>query len=307
MNIIEAYTKFKKQYIILISGFSGAGKAKLGKFLANLFKFKFINLSEFNLTKEMYDKEENYVTLPDGSKILDWDNIYKSVNWDSFNDYVDTYKGNGIVVTGFGFPQSKIRFTPDAHIHLKIQKKNLLEKRHEYLDTHPDDPNNTFKDTSLETMILNQITYPRYMSILEDSKLDKFINLVQTDPKNSSVLILRPEDEIKDEAFQYIINITSKWVNDYNKTVSKSAESNKNADLPYDGRKVLSYSGKSKVYDDYYLNKRIKGYDFNDEGIDYPESSKKSKKDITTSDSSNSSDSSDSSDSDMDFLMTTKD
>lgn len=301
MNIIEAYTKFKKQYIILISGFSGSGKKKYGKFLANLFKFKYTNLSEFLYPKEIYDKDENYVTLPDGSKILDWDNIYKSINWETFNTHVEIYKVKGIVITGFGFPEEKLKFKTDIQFHLKVPKKNLLDLRHKYLEEHPDDPNNAYKGTQTEVLILNQITYPRYMELVENSKFDKIINMVMTDPNNSSNLIMRPDDDIRNEVFKYILDITKKWLDDYNKKELLEAKQDK--DLPYDGHKVLTYSGKSYAYDDYYLNKKLKGYDFNDEGIDCPDYMKKRPVEeiVSTDDLTD-----DSSDSDMEFLFTTK-
>ena len=108
MNIVQAYTKFKGQHIILISGFSGSGKTKVSRFLSELFNFQHVNLSRFYRSKEVYDVEDNYVTMKDGYKVLDWDNIYRSVDWEKLNDFVNSSKSKGIVLVGFGFPKDLI-------------------------------------------------------------------------------------------------------------------------------------------------------------------------------------------------------
>ena len=138
-NIVEVYTERNKQNIILISGFSGSGKSKFGVFLSKLFNAKLTNLSEFYYSVEQYNKPENYFEkLGDKTSELDWDNIYKSVDWTTFNDHVDTHKKNGIVVTGFGFPSRLLKFKPDFHIHIKINKENLFKNRDEYIKSHSD-------------------------------------------------------------------------------------------------------------------------------------------------------------------------
>src|SRR5439155_20230118 len=113
MNIVQAYTKFNNQNIILISGFSGSGKTKLAQFLAKLFGFQLVGLSTFYYPEELYATDENYVLLKNGVKVLNWANIYKSVDWDKFNKYIDTVKAKGVVIHGFGFPSQLLKFKPN--------------------------------------------------------------------------------------------------------------------------------------------------------------------------------------------------
>lgn len=258
MNIVEAYTKFNKQNIILVSGFSGSGKSKLGKFLANRFSFKLSALSDFYYSEETYDKPENYVELKTGAKVLDWDNIYRSVNWDSLNDHVEIHKSKGIVLIGFGFPKQKLKFDPDFHLHVKISKKNLIENRNRYLESHPEAPGNRYKGTQIEAQYLNQVTFPHYLKITEESKIDKYIN---ANEKN--------EEEINDDAFGYMMFMIGKWIGEYNKKIVANRQFTK--DKPYDGRKNLNYMGRPATYDEFFYGKQRKLYDFNNEGIDYPE------------------------------------
>src|SRR5271169_4253888 len=139
MNIVQAYTKFNNGNVILISGFSGTGKTKFSKFIADLFGFKLVDLTEFYFQLEAYDKEENYETTKDGRKILKWDNIYESVDWDKFNKFVEEHKKDGLVIYGFGFPPKLLHFTPDFHILIKVAKQKLLENRAKFIEGHTPD------------------------------------------------------------------------------------------------------------------------------------------------------------------------
>jgi tRNA A37 threonylcarbamoyladenosine biosynthesis protein TsaE len=301
MNIVQAYTKFNKQNIILVSGFSGSGKTKLAKFLAELFGFKLINLSDFYRSDEQYDKPENYVTLRDSTKILDLDNIYRSIDWDKFNASVNAQKEHGIVVQGFGFPGSVIGFKPDFHIHIKINKENLFKNRNAYLETHPDAFGNKYRGTATEKYIFNDITYPHYIKIVGDSKIDKFIN---TNDMN--------QEQVKDSAFSYLMNVIEKWLADYNKKKVPVTQE-------YGTRTLKQHDdGNDYYYDDiYFPDKKRKLYDFNDQGIDYPVEYRKKmgldkgEESISSSDSSemhgkkHNKNSSSSSNSDAQFLFTT--
>lgn len=209
MNIVQAYTKFKGQFIILISGFSGSGKTKISKFIAELFGFKHINLSQFYYPTEIFDKKDNYALLKDKTPILDWDNIYKSVDWDKFNTFINDNKQKGLVVVGFGFPTKLLHFDPNFHIHIKISKKNLLENREKYIETHATNKDIS-NDKDIDKSILNNITYPLYLKINEDSKIDKYINVNDVS-----------EDDAKEETFTYLINMIQKWLDEYNKTKIK--------------------------------------------------------------------------------------
>lgn len=308
MNIIQAYTKFNEQYIILISGFSGSGKSHLAKFFAKLFRFESMNLNDY-LIKD-YDKQENYVKLKDGTGVLDWDNVWKSVDWNKFNNHVNEKKKNGIIVRGFGFPSKLLDFKPDIHIHIKINKKKLLENREKYMESHlaqskdqeakdqeQDQDKNQDQDQK-NKLILNDVTYPHYLKLMEESTIDKFLNANELS-----------EDQIKEQGFSYIMYRTNKWLNEYNEHLNKpinKQESKQDQDKAHkikDAWRDYGGYGANGYYDDvYFPDKHRKLYDFNDQGIDYP--SEMLRQDAEVSDSSDSSDSS--SDSDAQFLFTTK-
>jgi adenylate kinase family enzyme len=218
MNIVQAYSKFKNQFIILISGFSGSGKTKLSKFISDHFKFQHINLSDFYYPKEIYDKKENYFTLKNGTRVLNWDDIYKSVDWDKFNTFVIENKNKGIVVVGFGFPTKLLHFGPDFHIQIKINKNNLLVNRERYIKNHSHvkniDKNTTVSSVdndlhSVDKNILNNITFPIHLKLVEDSKIDKYINANDVS-----------EEKIKEETFNYLMTMINKWLQ--NRSVNSS-------------------------------------------------------------------------------------
>ena len=83
INIVEAYNKFNKHLIILISGLSGCKKNKIANELIKTFneqsktgkKIRKLNLRDF--IKKDFKKE---VELPNGTKIIDYDDI-ESYDW----------------------------------------------------------------------------------------------------------------------------------------------------------------------------------------------------------------------------------
>lgn len=301
MNIVQAYTKFKNQFIILISGFSGSGKTKISKFIAELFGFQHIDLAQFYYPTNVFDKKENYITLKNGVQILNWDDVYKSVDWDKFNTFVNDNKNKGIVIVGFGFPKSLLKFDPDFHIQIKINKKNLLDNREKYIKSRDSTKNKDIIDVDTDKNILNNITYPMHIKLNEESKIDKFINANDT-----------TDEKVKEETFSYLIHMIEKWLSDYNSqkrnndSISQTSSKTKltfgkHTSKPNDKPRIHN-EGNAKAYDEfYYPNKKRVLYDFNDEGNDYPEEylnrvRNKDKK----SDSDTSSDSSD-----AEFLFTT--
>lgn len=300
MNIVQAYTKFRGQTIILFSGFSGSGKTKIAKFIADLFNFEYLSLSSFYVDSKIYDKEENYTLLKNDVKVLDWDNVYRSINWDKFNEAINKIKGKGVVVVGFGFPSRVLEFEPDFHIHIKIPKKNLIENREKYMEKHATDfylgkeaGSETAEQQAIferDKMILNLVTYPTYLKVLEDSKIDKFINVSDL-------------SQTKKDTFEYLMSAINKWL-----------ESHSNIDLDHKSKShdklkpKVHYETEQSVYDWYYPDKKRLLYDFNDEGIDYPPDVKKRydtmKYELATSTSSTSE--SNSSNSDAVFMFTSK-
>lgn len=228
-NIVEAYIDFHKQLIILVSGLSGCGKTELGKNISRDFKIKHIDL------KNYYIKEYHQIaTLPNKVVVVNWDSD-DAIDWIKFNQDIEKYK-LGVVITGTVFPNSKITFTPDIHINLKISKQNLLQKRIDYKQKHYDtkskekevDIEIIEKETAKETerLILNQLTYPYYLESLKKSTIDKFIDVNELN-----------DDEIYDDSFDSIIDLIKKKLknkdiisNDGNMSSSDSPESSKSSE-----------------------------------------------------------------------------
>lgn len=272
MNIVQAYTKFNNGLVILISGFSGSKKTIYSRFLANLFNFKLADLESFHVPIEVYDKEENYQTLKDGTKILKWDNIYDSIDWNKFNSYVEEHKKNGLIIHGFGFPSRLLNFTPEFNILIKISKQNLLMNRSKYIESHTADESEILKKIDQDRSIVDSITFPLYLKISEESKFNHIINTNNL-----------TEDQSKDDIFNYTTGIINKMLEKYNgmtlthkdevKTDNQSFQSGRNSHLNHP---KVHHDGNSYYYDEfYYPNKKRVLYDFNDEGIEYSDEYRK--------------------------------
>jgi len=278
MNVIEAYLKYKGFHVILISGYSGSNKTVIGEFIANKFKYLFVNLSKFYYSLEEYDKKENYEHYWIDHKktyILNWNNVYKSVNWSKFNDFINEHKSKGVVVAGFGFPAKSIDFTA-THIYIKVYKDNLLERREKYMKEH----NKPFdKDIELNNVIIeDQIT----MKIRKDSVYDWTINANKLD-----------FEEVKQDAFRYIINDVSGWLKKYSSEKTPTNETNIETEKKKSKNPPMLYE--DKVYSKFYYPKnKNKLYDVNNQGYPYPEEFREeyNKKYILSRSSSDSSDTS---------------
>lgn len=284
MNIVQAYIKFKGQCIILISGFSGSGKTKIAKFLSELFKFQYVDQSQFYYSKDMFDRDENYFMLKDGTKVLNWDNIYDSIDWNKFNNFVNSNKNKGLVVVGFGFPDKLLEFEPDFHIQIKINKQNIFAN----MEKHMEKSESTDQNINMNKNIFNNITYPMQQKISSESKINKYINTNEIS-----------EEKVKEEIFNYLMDMISKWLQRNSSDVSSLQEGKKDKDRDTHKEKKnkskikVHYEGDADAYDKfYYPNKKRKLYDFNDEGIEYPDEYRKQFEDsssisTTSSDSNN--------------------
>ena len=203
MNIAEAYIKFKGQLIILVSGLSGSGKADLAREIERDFKLERLNLDRYYLP----DFDEK-VKLSNGTELVDWDN-FDAVDWAKFNGDVQRLKKKGVVISGFAFPQNRLNFgdgaIQDFHFHLKMSKETITERRHAFLEKHRDDPQYKplydMKDTKVEKLALNEITYPRYLESLDQSLFDVIYN-----GDNKMV------DDIYDDIFEHLVRDISEYL-----------------------------------------------------------------------------------------------
>jgi hypothetical protein len=218
MNILEAYIKFKKQLIILVSGISGSNKRVIASHLAKVLKLKHIKLESY--IDKSYDKPENYSEINiDGieSKSLIWDNIKDSVDWHKFNKDVNNFKTKGVIVSGLGFPTDLINFVPDYYAHINIPKQVLMEKRQKYFDENKDNSRveemiksveklskGKFDVMRYEKYIYNKFTHPIIKDIVSSSNISKFLN----GGKMS-------DDEMLKEMFSNIMERISAWLDKY--------------------------------------------------------------------------------------------
>jgi uridine kinase len=191
MNIVEAYIKFNKQLLILISGLPGCGKTSLAKNISTDFKIKMID--QFDYYKKNWKEE---VILSNNTII---NNIYtdSAINWEEFNKDINLYKKDGLVVMGFSLTESNIKSRHDYHIHLNISKQLCLEKREAQMEKYSDE---ILLDPETEKLKFNKLVYPYYLESTKNSKINKFINI------NSL-----SNEKIHDEAFDVLI----KFINSY--------------------------------------------------------------------------------------------
>jgi uridine kinase len=186
MNVIEAYTKFRGQLIIIISGLSGCGKTTIAKELSDDLKLKFIDQHDYYIKD--YDTKE---ILSDGTEIINYDTD-DAIDWEKLNNDINDKKN--VIISGFSFPTEKIKFKSDYHIHLKISKQKCLEQRKQFLE-------NDDKKTTIETLKFNKFTFPYYLSSVEKSKIDKFININEIS-----------DQEISDAIFNWIVESVEIWL-----------------------------------------------------------------------------------------------
>jgi uridine kinase len=195
VNVVEAFIKLNSQLIILISGFSGSGKTLLAKNIEKDFKIQFLNLNDY------YKSDYNeIVDLGHDIKIVDWDNP-EAIDWNKLNEKVNSIKNKGIVISGFGFPNDKIKFKLDFHIHLRMSKDKLIKNRHDYLEENKDNPLNDIKDTRTELLILNNLSFKHFMNIKDKSTYTFKLETTELNP-----------DQTYDQVFDYLIENIEKNV-----------------------------------------------------------------------------------------------
>lgn len=206
MKIDEAYKKFNKQLIILISGLSGSGKNKIASFIERDFKIEHLNIDDY--CKNNYS---NYIEILEGVKINDWDHI-DSYDWDKINEKITELKSDGIIVSGPYFPINKLTNKQDFHINIKISKQKLIENRHNFIKENPDKCADLvqYLDTPIELAIINKMVYPHYLEYTEKSKIDKYMN--------ANELSI---DEIYDNTYDYLISKITQSLDKYNEILLK--------------------------------------------------------------------------------------
>jgi adenylate kinase family enzyme len=194
-TILDACVDHFKQLVIVISGMSGSNKTEIAHILTNILNCKHINQDDY-----LNQDHKETVTI-NNKKIMIWDSD-DAIDWKKFNLAIEEIlqENKIIVISGTNFNKEKINFKIDFHIHLKLSKQKLLEKRHEFINKHADDPKyaDNLKlldnDEQTEKQLMNQVTYPYYLKVIENSMINKFLNANET-----------TEEEISKEVFQLVI------------------------------------------------------------------------------------------------------
>lgn len=235
MSVVSEYIKYNKGLVILISGLSGSNRTVLAKEIERDFKITLINL-------ELYCNKENtkVFELPNDIKVRDWEHI-DVYDWDKFNNDVLSAKTTGVIMYGDYFPTFKLKFNHDFHIHIKISKEKLIEKRKEYIEKNPEKCAEMleFVNNNNLDILINKITYPYYIEYREKSKIDKYLN----SDKNTT-------DEMYDQAFEYIIFSMKKFLNEHTVTNNKNDQFIKNDILkPVSEKKYISSDTTNDVED----------------------------------------------------------
>jgi hypothetical protein len=204
MNIVEAYIKFRGQLVILVSGISGSGISHLAKNISKDLKIPSLSYAKF--CKKDYTEKVN---LPDGSEIINWDSD-DVIDWAEFNKEINEMKPSGVVAYSQAFPVDKLDkdLEVDAHIHIKLAKQNLLNRRQKYVEEHRDECQDLYDLRDKQLLIFNRLTFPYYLHSVERSKITKFINANEfaSLPENEY------DERLADEAFSYLMSMINRWL-----------------------------------------------------------------------------------------------
>jgi adenylate kinase family enzyme len=192
-TILDIYLEKYKQLIIVISGMSGSNKSEIADEISRSLKCKHINQNNF-----LNPDFEETIEI-NNKKINIWDSD-DAIDWLSFNNKIKEMLNENkiLVLSGVSFNKEKIDFKIDFHIHLKLSKQLLLEKRHDFIEKHSKEPQyEDMKniDEETEKIIFNKYTFPYYLKTTENAIINKFLNIneIQT-------------DEIVRQTFNLIIN-----------------------------------------------------------------------------------------------------
>ncbi len=148
---------------------SGTNKSEIAEEISKILKCEHINQNNF------LDINFGEIIEIENKKIKIWDSD-EAIKWDSFNEKINEKinEKNIIVISGISFNKDKINFKNDYHLHLKLSKQILLEKRNDFIERHSQYEN---IDEDTRKMIFNKYTYPYYLKTTENEVINKFLNI----------------------------------------------------------------------------------------------------------------------------------
>jgi hypothetical protein len=196
-NIIGAFLKYNRQLVILISGLSGTNKSKISQNLSKELDIKYLNTRDY-IDKDKYEEVE----LPNGDKVKIW----KEYKWDDLIKDINKEKEKGVIISGEYFPKDKFSdIKVDLHLHIKLNKQNIINKRLEYIHSQNEENKKKFYSDDTESLIINQIIYPEYLESFQKSQINRFINANEYYELKENEYNEKVTDRLFDEIIKYIV------------------------------------------------------------------------------------------------------
>ena len=191
MNLLEEYISVKGNIIIMLSGLSGSNKSVIAKIMSEDFGIELINLNDYIVNVTMVEFN--------GVEIEDWDNI-EIYDWDKLNSDISLVKN--YIICGDMFPEDKITFVPDFHIHITMTKAELYDKRVEMIEKDKEKYKKLLAIGDELKKYLNKITYGHYVKNKEKSKIDLWVTYSE-------------KDEMYNKIFDYIIEKMKEYLTEH--------------------------------------------------------------------------------------------
>jgi hypothetical protein len=196
-NIIGAFLKYNRQLVIFISGLSGTNKSKISQNLSKELDINYLNTRDF-IDKDKFEEVE----LPNGDKVKIW----KEYKWDDLIKDINKEKEKGVIVSGEYFPKDKFSdIKVDLHLHIKLNKQNIINKRLEYIHSQNEENKKNFYSDNTESLIINQIIYPEYLESFQKSQINRFINANEYYELKENEYNEKVTDRLFDEIIKYIV------------------------------------------------------------------------------------------------------
>jgi uridine kinase len=184
MNILEAYIKKYKQFIILILGLPCSNKSEIAKELVEDLHLPIININDYLKENAFVEKIVSDVKF----KLYEHPDNY---DWIALNKDVNEKKSQGVIIYGNYFDGSKIDFEFDFcyffSMNTNLCKNILIEKK--MLPYKEDDQK--------VKIYFNDIFNPIYEELKKDIKINKFFNI-----KENTTF-----DEVYDEVFNNLMKL----------------------------------------------------------------------------------------------------
>ena len=179
MNILDAYLKFFGKIFIHIIGIPGSNKLQYIKELSDNLNIRYININDY---KTDYEPK---LKLPNSSKTIK--NIFdpSTIDFTKLNEDIYMFSSNGLILSSYGFPSTKLEIKPDINIMLDINKHFAMKT---FISQNPQHD-------------------PKYINHLYNFYLIKFIDDLKVNEKLKIFINLKGNyDSEMDKLWEFVIN-----------------------------------------------------------------------------------------------------